>query len=59
MKKQDILALLEEQPDDVDLDELLYTLHVREKIQKGLEDIAAGRVYTQEEVERLSETWLK
>ena len=35
MKKQELLQLLEEQPEELDVDELLYTLYVRRTIELG------------------------
>ena len=40
-------------PDDATWDDLMYRIYVRQKIEAGLRDAEAGRVVSQEEVERL------
>ena len=36
-------------PDESTWDDIMYYLYVNQKIEKGLEDIEKGAVYTQEE----------
>ena len=43
---------------DCTLDEIRYRLFVRSKIEKGLADIEAGRVYTQEQAKEQVRRWL-
>ena len=59
MKKSDILELIRDEPEDLDIDRFLYTLYVRRKIESGMADVEAGRVISQEEMEKLSDEWLK
>ena len=37
-------------PDESTWDDIMYYLYVNQKIEKGLEDIEKGNVYTREEV---------
>jgi predicted transcriptional regulator len=43
-------SLIEQLPDGVSWEKLLYTLQVRQDIEAGLEDIKAGRVYSSKEI---------
>jgi len=43
--------LIEQLPDEATWEEILYTLYVRQQVEAGLEDVAAGRVTPHEEVE--------
>ena len=57
--KRDVIEMLERMPDDVTLDDMMYALYVRQRIDAGLRDIAEGRTVSQEEVERDLEKWLQ
>jgi predicted transcriptional regulator len=48
--KQDAIHIIEQLPDDVLLDEIVYRLHVMGKIQQGLKDIDAGRTVSTDEL---------
>ena len=50
--KQEVMELLQQLPDDSSLEEIQYHLHVRQKIQRGLQDVDRNKVHTQEEVEK-------
>jgi predicted transcriptional regulator len=57
--KEDVRQLLDQLPDDASLDDIQYQIYVRQKIQRGLEDIEAGRVVSQEQVEQQIEQWFE
>lgn len=57
--KQEVSDLLKRLPDDCTLEDVQYHLYVLQKIDRGLKDAEAGRVYTQEEVEMMVEKWLE
>ena len=61
MKKSELLELVQTLPDEVelDLDNLIYTLHFRREVDRGLADADAGREISHEEFERESESWLE
>ena len=59
MKKADVLDLVEAMPDELDHEELIYRIYLRHKLAEAEADVAAGRVYTQEEVIRITSEWLK
>ncbi len=49
--KQEVSNLLKRLPEDCTLEDVQNHLYVLQKIERGLNDAAEGRVYTQEEVE--------
>jgi len=55
--KQEVSDLLKRLPDDCSLEDVQYHLYVLQKIERGLKDAEAGRVYTQEEVEKMMDRW--
>ena len=57
--KEDVRRLLDQLPDDASLDDIQYKIYVRQKIQRGLEDVEAGRVVSQEQVEQQIEQWFE
>jgi len=50
--------MLENLPEDASLEDIQYHIYVRQKIEQGLEDVAAGRVISHEEVQRRLAKWL-
>jgi len=56
--KEEVMALLSELPDNSTMEEIQYCLYVRQKIQRGLDDIEAGRVSSQGDVEKRMDKWL-
>jgi predicted transcriptional regulator len=57
--KQEISRLLTRLPDDCSIEDVQYHLYVLQKIERGIKDKEEGRVYTQEEVEKLMARWLE
>lgn len=57
--KQEVSDLLARLPENCSLEEIQYHLYVLQKVEHGLEDVKAGDVYTQEEVEKKMAKWLK
>ena len=57
--KQAVRALLDRLPDDCSVEDVLYHLYVLQTIERGQEDVAAGRVISHEEVESaMRRKWL-
>jgi len=56
--KDIVRKMLDEIPDDATLEDIQYHIYVQEKIERGLRDIADGRLLSQEEVEREMSKWL-
>ncbi len=56
--KEEVKRLLDQIPDDSTFEDIQYHIYVREKIERGLKDVAEGRVLSHEEVERRMARWL-
>ena len=56
--KEEVRKLLEQLPDDSSFEDIQYHIYVREKIERGLQEVKEGRVLSQEEVERKMSKWL-
>jgi hypothetical protein len=52
MKKQDVLDLIKELPDEFDADDLMYRLYVLAKIDKSEASIAEHGLISDEDIER-------
>ena len=57
--KQEVTGLLNCLPEDCSLEDIQYHLYVLQKIERGMKDVAEGRVYTQEEVEKKMSRWIE
>ena len=55
--KQAVLDALQRLPETASLEEITEELRIMASVRRGRADIAAGRIKTQEEAERLLETW--
>ena len=55
--KQQALEAIENLPDDVPMDEIVYRLYVLTKARDGIRDVEAGRVIDSEELAREIERW--
>ena len=59
MKKSDVFDLLRDMPDDLDPEELIYRVYLKEKLEASEAAAAAGDVLSHEEVVRLTDEWFK
>ena len=57
--KQAVLEVIQSLPETCTFDDVHYHLRVREKIERGQEDIDRGDYLSQEETEREMKQWLK
>jgi len=57
--KQEVQKVLDALPDETSLEDIQYHLFVLQKIGRGRQDIEAGRVIPQDEVERRMARWLE
>ncbi len=55
--KEEVRKLLEQLPDDSSFEDIQYHIYVREKIERGLQEVKEGRVLSQEDVERRMSKW--
>lgn len=56
--KQDAEKVLSGLPEDASLEDIQYHLYVLRRIERGREDIAAGRTVPEDEFERRPQHWL-
>lgn len=56
--KQDAQKVLAGLPEEASLEDIQYHLYVLQRIERGREDIAAGRTVPQDEFERRLQRWL-
>ena len=59
MKKDDMLELLRKMPDEIDADELMYRLYLKQKVETAEAAAAAGDILPHDEVVRQSDAWLQ
>lgn len=57
MKKTELLELINRLPEEVDVDQLVYTLFFRREINRGLAEADAGLEVSLEEIDRLIDEW--
>lgn len=55
--KQDVLEAINQLPDNVDMEEIMYRLYVLDKVRKGQEDIEKGNTLTMDELKKDMDTW--
>ena len=56
MIKQEAINIICTLPDNVTWDDIMYYLYVNQKIDKGLNDINSGAIYTQPEARKRLQT---
>jgi predicted transcriptional regulator len=57
--KAEAIRLIQTLPDDCTWDDVRYRLYVQHAIERGLADVAAGRVVSHEDAKRQIEEWLQ
>jgi len=57
--KDEVKKLLNKIPDEASFEDTQYHIYVRQKIERGLQDIEEGGIVRQEEIERRMSKWLK
>ncbi len=57
--KEEVLQLIKNLPSDATFEDNQYHIYIREKVEKGLEDIRAGRILSHIEVQEKMAKWLK
>ena len=56
LHKEEVLELVRQLPDEVDVEEVIYRLYLREKLAAAEADIAAARTLSPEEVRQQART---
>ena len=57
--KQKVFELIEDLPDELDIDEIMYRLYVRQKLETAEKDVREGRIISHEEVVRETSKWFE
>ena len=57
--KEEVRRLLDCLPDNASFEDIQYHIYVRQKIDRGREDIEAGRTISEEEFEARMSKWLE
>ena len=57
--KQEVRKILDEIPEDASFENIRYHIHVRQKIERALQDAKEGRLISQKEAERRMSKWLR
>lgn len=57
--KQEVLELIKELPDEVDVDEVIYRLYLRQKLESAEKDVREGRLVLHDEVVKETSKWFK
>ncbi len=55
--KQSAIEVIEQLPDNVPMDEIVYRLYVLNKVRQGMADVEAGHSISSEELAREIEQW--
>ena len=56
--KRDVRKVLDRLPEEASLEDIQYHLYVLQRIERGRQDVEAGRMISQDEVERRMCRWL-
>ena len=57
--KSEVLDLVKELPDDIDIEDLIYRLYLREKLAAAEADITVGRTVSVAEARSQAASWRK
>jgi len=55
--KEVIQDILNKAPSDVSYEEVMYQIYLREKIERGIQDVREGRIVPEQEVEARLSRW--
>lgn len=56
--KEVVLEILEQLPEDVSFEDIQYHIYVRQKVERGLQDIDEDRLISHEEMEERMGPWI-
>lgn len=57
--KEQVYELLKDLPEQVDIDEIMYRLYLRQKLEEAENDIKEGNVKSHEDIVRETSEWFK
>lgn len=56
--KETVIEMVQRLPDGASLEDIQYHLYVLQKIERGLKDAEAGRIISEDEMEKRFAKWL-
>ena len=57
--KKEVKDILDKLPDDATLEDVQYRIYIRQKIDRGLDEAAAGKTVSEEEFDKRMAKWLE
>jgi predicted transcriptional regulator len=57
--KAEVLKMIGGMPENASLDEIIYEIYFRQRVDRGLRELARGQTVSHDEVERSVSRWLK
>ena len=57
--KRQVFELIKDLPEEVDIDEIMYRLYLRQKLDAAEKDVREGRLVSQKEVVKETSKWFK
>jgi predicted transcriptional regulator len=57
--KQAALKMIEQMPSDASLEDIMYELYFRQRVDRGLQEFDAGKTISHQEVEQSIAQWLQ
>ena len=57
--KQEVLELIKDLPEEVDIDEIIYRLYLRQKLESAEKDVRESRLISHEEVVKETSKWFE
>jgi hypothetical protein len=59
VNKAQLLELVQDMPEDIDPEELMYRIYLLQKVQAGEDAVASGDTFSHDEAVRISDEWPK
>ncbi len=56
--KRDVINAIRRMPEDVTIEQILYELYFRQRVDRGLQELAARKTVSHESVKRSLRRWL-
>ncbi len=57
--KQEVFELIKDLPEEVDIDEIMYRLYLRQKLESAEKDVRDGLLVSHEEVVKETSKWFE
>jgi predicted transcriptional regulator len=55
--KQAVLKMIEQMPDKSSVEDIMYELYFRQRVDRGLKELAAGKTVSHEQLKRSIAKW--